>query len=243
MMIPITEIPPSIADGLRPYRDLFPRVETFNHLMEYATGLVVLDKPSILRLSECLVDDVDQSCINKMITQSPWDGKAVNQRRLELISPQYKGKGLIVGIIDTTLLHHPRSKNIYAADKYWDYVNNCYTTGIQVVTSAISCNDRCDGFDYRIYHRFHQQAEEAYLQYASKFTHNQPQMMNFLTSLLAHIENKQNHQTKHQLAVEMVEQMEKSELAPGVYVVDSSLFAPVLIDKIDTSFAHTTKVL
>jgi hypothetical protein len=121
MIIPITEIPPSIVNGLQPYRDLFPRVETFQHLLEYATGLVVLDKPSIVRLSECLVYDVDQSCINKMMTQSPWDGKAVNERRLQLISSEYKGKGLIVGILDTTLLHHPRSKKIYAADNYWDY--------------------------------------------------------------------------------------------------------------------------
>lgn len=234
MIIPITEIPPSIVDGLRPYRDLFPRVETFVHLMEYATGLVVLEKPSIRRLSECLIYDVDQSCINKMMTQSPWDGNAVNERRLELISPDYKGKGLIIGILDTTLLHHPRSKKIYAADKYWDYVDNCYTTGIQIVTSAISVEERCDGFDYRIYHRFHQEAEEAYLQHTSKFTRSHAQMISFLASLLGHIANKQNHKTKHQLTVEMVEEMEKSELAPGVYVVDSSLFAPVLIDKIES---------
>ena len=35
MVIPITDIPQSIVDGLNPYRDLFPRSESFQHLMEY----------------------------------------------------------------------------------------------------------------------------------------------------------------------------------------------------------------
>lgn len=65
-----------------------------------------------------------------MLTQSPWDEEAVKQRRLEIIAPHYKGKAPkghpVVGILDTTLLHHPRSENIYGTYKYWDYVNNCY---------------------------------------------------------------------------------------------------------------------
>ena len=124
------------------------------------TGLVVLEKPSIRKLSECLIDGPDQSCINKMLTQSPWDKTAVNQRRLEIIAPHYRGKGPIIGILDSTLLHHPRSKKIYGTYKYWDYVDHCYTKGIQLVTSAISTDERCDGFDYRIYHRFFKEAEE-----------------------------------------------------------------------------------
>lgn len=234
MFIPITDIPQSIVDGFSPYRDLFCRPESFQHLMEYATGLVVLDKPSIRRLSECLLDGPDQSCINKMLTQSPWDETAVNARRLEIIATDYKGRGRIVGVLDSTLLHHPRSEKIYGTYKYWDYVENCYTNGIQLVTSAISTDERCDGFDYRIYHRFFKEAEEAYLQFTRKFTVNHPQMISYLTSLLAHIENKQNHKTKHQLSVEMIDKMEDSNLAPDVYVVDSSLFAPQLIDKIES---------
>jgi hypothetical protein len=32
------------------------------------------------------------------------------------------------------------------------------------MTVAIATGDRCEGFDYRIYHRFHQEQELAYLQ-------------------------------------------------------------------------------
>jgi hypothetical protein len=50
MVVPVVAIPPSIEAGLAPYRDLFPRSETYQHILEYCTGLVVLDKPSINRL-------------------------------------------------------------------------------------------------------------------------------------------------------------------------------------------------
>jgi hypothetical protein len=56
MIIPIVSIPLSIAEGLSCYEDLFPRSETFEHIQQYCTGMVVLEKPSILRMSHCLVD-------------------------------------------------------------------------------------------------------------------------------------------------------------------------------------------
>ena len=69
MLLPIVEIPQSIKEGLESYRDLFPRSETYQHIMEYCTGLIVLDKPSIKRLSQCLVNGSSQSSINKSLTQ------------------------------------------------------------------------------------------------------------------------------------------------------------------------------
>ncbi len=61
MVVPIVAIPASIEAGLAPYRDLFPRINL---------------------LAQCLVQGPAQSSINKAITQSPWSGEAVNQRRL-----------------------------------------------------------------------------------------------------------------------------------------------------------------
>ena len=165
-MIPIVAIPPSIELGLAPYRDLFPRIETYQHIKEYCTGLVVLEEPSINRLAACLVDGPAQSSINKALTRSPWSGDAVNERRLERIKPYHRGKGLTIGIIDSTFSHHPRGeKKIYGVYRYWDYVNGCYTYAMQLVTGAIATGECCEGFDYRIYPRFHQQAELAYLEH------------------------------------------------------------------------------
>lgn len=120
MIIPIVSIPVSIAEGLWGYEDLFPRSETFQHIGEYCTGLVVLEKPSIRRMSHCFVDGPSQSSLNKAITSSPWSALSVNNRRIELISKHHQ-QGFSVGIIDSTFIHHPRGKNIYGVYKYWDY--------------------------------------------------------------------------------------------------------------------------
>jgi hypothetical protein len=77
MLVPIVAIPPSIEIGLAPYRDLFPRLETYQHIKEYCTGLVVLEKPSINRLAACLVDGPAQSSINKALNQQGADAVAV----------------------------------------------------------------------------------------------------------------------------------------------------------------------
>jgi hypothetical protein len=215
---------------------LFPRIETYQHIKEYCTGLVVLEKPSINRLAACLVDGPAQSSINKALTQSPWSGEAVNQRRLESIQPHHQGKGLRIGIIDSTFSHHPRGeKKIYGVYRYWDYVNGCYTYAIQLVTAAIATGERCDGFDYRIYPRFHQEQELAYLQATrpSPDELDRPPWLRRLIELLAYEGHRRQHKTKPQLAAELIKQMDASEMAPEVYTVDSALFAPAVIDAIE----------
>ena len=236
MVVPIVAIPPSIEIGLTPYRDLFPRIETYHHIKEYWTGLVVLEKPSINRLAACLVEGPAQSSINKALTRSPWSGDAVNERRLERIQKHHRGKGLTIGIIDSTFSHHPRGeKKIYGVYRYWDYVNGCYTYALQLVTAAIATEERCDGFDYRVYHRFHQQAELAYLEPIRPPPDelDRGKWLRRLLELLAYDLHRRQHQTKPQLAAALIEQMEASAGAPDVYTVDSALFAPVVIEAIE----------
>jgi hypothetical protein len=222
--------------GVAPYRDLFPRLETYQHIKEYCTGLVVLEKPSINRLAACLVEGPAQSSINKALTRSPWSGEMVNQRRLESIQRHHQGKGLRIGIIDSTFSHHPRGeKKIYGVYRYWDYVNGCYTYAIQLVTAAIATGKRCDGYDYRIYHRFYQEQELAYLQATRPCLeegHRQPWLRR-LVELLAYEVHRRQHKTKPPLGAELVEQMGASAMAPEVYTVDSALFAPVMIEAIE----------
>ena len=234
MIIPIVSIPASIADGLSGYEDLFPRSETFQHIQEYCTGLVVLPKPSILRMSHCFVDGPSQSSLNKAITSSPWSAECVNQRRIELIQPHHQ-QGFSVGIVDSTFCHHPRGQNIYGVYKYWDYVENRYTYAIQLVTSAISTKDRVDGFDYRIYHRSLEQQERLYLEHTgvSPNEQNKEPYLRRLMELLSFSLNRLEAKTKGQLAVELIDEMEASLIAPNAYTVDSSLFVPEVIERIE----------
>jgi hypothetical protein len=236
MIIPIVSIPPSIANGLADYKDLFPRCETYQHIQEYCTGMVVLERPSIQRMSQCFVDGPCQSSLNKSITSSPWPEEAVNKRHLELTQPHHQN-GFTVGILDSTFIHHPRGQNIYGVYKYWDYVERRYTYAIQLVTAAVSTNDRLDGFGYRIYHRSFERQERLYLEHTA-LPDDEPDvdtLRNRLVELLSFELHKRQARTKNQLAVELIDEMESSGIAPNAYAVDSSLFAPEVIGRIEQS--------
>jgi len=234
MIIPIVSIPSSIAKGLSYYKDLFPRSETFEHIQQYCTGMVVLERPSILRMSHCFVDGPSQSSLNKSITTSPWSCEALNQRRHELICPHHQN-GFSVGILDTTFIHHPRGPSIYGVYKYFDYVEGCYIYAIQLVTSAISTNDRTDGFDLRIYHRSFQRQECLYLEHTD-ILENEPKREPYLQrliELLCYQRNRMSAKTKSDLALELILEMEASAFAPNAYAIDSSLFTPSVIQRIE----------
>ena len=234
MIVPIVLIPSTIADGLRIYRNLFPRSETYRHIEEYCTGLVVLDKPSIQRMSQCLVNGSCQSSLNKAITSSPWSEQAVNQRRIESIAP-YHYPGFTLGIVDSTFIHHPRGQTIYGVYKYWDYVENQYTYAIQLVTAAISTGERVDPFDYRIYHRSFETQEKRYLHHTAISNSEMDKAIwtRRLTELLAYQRNRLQAKTKSELAVELIDHMEKSSFAPNAYAVDSGLFTPTIINRVE----------
>ena len=234
MIIPIVKIPASIAEGLSIYTDLFGRSETIDHIHQYCTGLVVLEKPSIKRMSQCLVNGPCQSSLNKAITTSPWSEQAVHQRRIESIAP-YHQRGFSVGIVDSTFMHHPRGQNIYGVYKYWDYVENCYTYAIQLVTAAISTGERVDPFDYRIYHRSFELQEKAYLEHSGVGDSETDKAVweRRLMEVLAYQRNRQEAKTKSEVAVELIDEMEQSALAPDAYAVDSGLFTPTIISRIE----------
>jgi SRSO17 transposase len=184
-------------------------------------------------MSQCFVDGPCQSSLNKAITSSPWSGVSVNQRRLDLVS-RYHQNGFTVGIIDSSLFHHPRGQNIYGVYRYWDYIEGCYTYGIQLVTAAISTNDRLDGFDYRIYHRSFQKQESLYLEHMA-LPDDEPDIGKWrkrLVELLCFQLHKEQAKTKSQLAVELIDEMEASQVAPRAYAVDSGLFTPLVIHRI-----------
>ena len=234
MMIPIVSIPASIEAGLKPYRSYFSRSESFAHFQEYCTGLVVLEKPSIRRMAQCFVAGPSQSSLNKTLTRSPWSAEAVNAERLARLESRHRS-GLTVGIIDSTLLHHPRSKQMYGVYKYWDYVNGCYTHALQLVTAAISTQDRLDGFDYRIYHRSFEQQEQLYLAHSGveQDTREREPYLRRLCELLHFALHRRQAKTKPELAVELIDELEASGVAPNVYAVDNGLFAPMVIARIE----------
>jgi hypothetical protein len=99
---------------------------------------------------------------------------------------------------------------------------------MHLVTAAIATGDRCDGLDYRIYPRFHQEQELAYLQATRPAPEEgdcQPWLRR-LVELLADDSPRRQHKTTPQVAADLIEQLDASEMRPDVYTVVSRVVRP-----------------
>src|SRR5579875_2158764 len=118
----IIEFPAVVHDALDHFGDLFANEPQRHHLAEYLTGLMVAQRKTVLGIHREFAETTDQSCLNRFLTEAPWDVEALNQRRLELLqkepSTRYSQQGVIP--IDNTLIDRD-GLLIPDAGWFWDH--------------------------------------------------------------------------------------------------------------------------
>ena len=118
----IIEFPTLVQDALAQYGDLFANECQRRHFAEYVTGLFVAERQTVLGIHDEFAQTTDQSCLNRFLTDAPWDVEALNQRRLELLQKdptiRYSDHGVIP--IDNTLIDRD-GPLIPDAGWYWDH--------------------------------------------------------------------------------------------------------------------------
>ena len=86
------------------------------------------------------LETTDQSCLNRWITQVRWDGKWLNERRLEWLqehpSTRYSARGVIA--IDNTLVGHSGEK-IEDAGWFWDHSDQRHRIAHDYVIANYVC--------------------------------------------------------------------------------------------------------
>jgi DDE superfamily endonuclease len=104
------------------FGDLFASEPQRRHLAEYLTGLMVAQRKTVLGIHDEFAQITDQSCLNRFLTEAPWDVEALNQRRLELLQKhpgtRYSEQGVIP--IDNTLIDRD-GELIPDAGWFWDH--------------------------------------------------------------------------------------------------------------------------
>jgi hypothetical protein len=65
-MLPITEVPQSIASGMSNYRNVFCKDEGFEHVSRYVTGLIVSPNKTLQVWKE--KSQVDVQCTNQSLS-------------------------------------------------------------------------------------------------------------------------------------------------------------------------------
>ena len=118
----IIEFPTLVQDALAQYGDLFANECQRRHFAEYLTGLFVAERKTVFGIHDEFAQTTDQSCLNRFLTEVPWDVQALNQRRLERLqedpTTRYSDQGVIP--IDNTLIDRD-GQLIPDAGWFWDH--------------------------------------------------------------------------------------------------------------------------
>jgi hypothetical protein len=118
----IVDFPTVVQDALDQFGDLFASEPQRRHFAEYLTGLIIAQRKTVLGIHDEFAQTTDQSCLNRFLTQAPWDVEALNQRRLERLqedpSTRYSEQGVIP--IDNTLIDRD-GQLIPDAGWFWDH--------------------------------------------------------------------------------------------------------------------------
>ena len=118
----IIEFPKVVQVAVDQYGDLFANQCQRRHLGEYLTGLFVAQRKTVLGIHDEFAQTTDQSCLNRFLTEVPWDVQTLNQRRLERLQEdpftRYSDHGVIA--IDNTLIDRD-GQLIPDAGWFWDH--------------------------------------------------------------------------------------------------------------------------
>jgi hypothetical protein len=120
----IVAIPQVVEELLVQFGDLFPNEPSRRHFAEYLTGLLVAEHKTVSGIAREFASPPDQSCLNRWLTEAPWEPTSINAHRLEWLqhdpTTRYRQDGVIA--IDNTLIDHD-GKLIEDVGYFWDHAD------------------------------------------------------------------------------------------------------------------------
>ena len=120
----IVAIPHVVEELLVQFADLFPNEPSRRHFAEYMTGLLVAERKTVSGIAREFATTTDQSCLNRWLTEAPWEVDRINAHRLEWLqqdpTTRYRQDGVIA--IDNTLIDHD-GKLIEDVGYFWDHAD------------------------------------------------------------------------------------------------------------------------
>jgi hypothetical protein len=123
----IVAIPQVVEELLVQFGDFFPNEPARRHFAEYLTGLFIAEHKTVSGINREFAATTDQSCLNRWLTEAPWDVERINAHRLEWLqadpTTRYRQDGVIA--IDNTLIDH-YGKLIEDAGWFWDHADERY---------------------------------------------------------------------------------------------------------------------
>src|SRR3989304_4693620 len=79
----IIAFPTVVEKAREEFGSVFANEPERRHFAEYLTGLLVAERKNVSGINAEFAVTTDQSCLNRWITEVPWDTGVLNQKRLE----------------------------------------------------------------------------------------------------------------------------------------------------------------
>lgn len=228
-MMPIVEIPESVAEIMEEYRSVFYREGGFEQVCRYITGLILSPNKTTMGIAQLQVRDKGEGAnvrsMSRALWETLWDEEELMKLRRAELDKQYRGKGRTVISLDWTFSHHERGPKIWG--NYWMHDHNQKRSCLMqtLMTAVISSPKRLDGIDYQVYHPDLRGAELEYLRQTQRERYGtKSEVQNRVLELLYHIKHTKQYKKRTEIAVEMVKRLEEEgKFAQSDYAFDNGL--------------------
>ena len=136
----IIAFPTIVEQAVDEFGGMFANTPERWHFAEYLTGLMVAERKNVSAINAEFAQTTDQSCLNRWITQVPWDVEQLNEHRLAWLqghsSTRYSARGVIA--IDNTLVDHS-GEMIEDAGWFWDHAEGRHLIAHDYVIANYVC--------------------------------------------------------------------------------------------------------
>ena len=242
-MLPITEVPQSIASGMSNYRNVFCKDEGFEHVSRYVTGLIISPNKTLQGIYDLQVwkdKKPSRRAMHQSVFESGWNSDNLIEQHRKFVSSSHKGQGREVISLDWTFSHHDRGSEIYGVKKEYDYVEKRTSRFQTVVTAVISNNKLIDGLDAVVQAPNFCESEMEYLNMTVQDSYEQMSaLQNRLLELLDYHKHNLEYKKRTEIALEIVQRIEEEGLFPEAnYAFDNGVLTLDLTKYIESQGKH-----
>ena len=170
----IVEFPTIVTEALAEFGDLFANEPERRHFAEYLTGLFVAERKNVSAINRQFAVTTDPSCLNRWLTEVPWDVEALNRRRLAWLqrdpSTRYSAQGVIA--LDNVLIDHD-GKRIEDVGWFWDHAEHRHKIAHDYLIANYVCTAGSGGKHYPLQFRRFIKREQCELKGQPFVDHNE----------------------------------------------------------------------
>lgn len=243
-MMPLVGVPETLRSGLASYRDVFCRVEGFEHVSRYVTGLILSPKKTLQGIYDRQVWEPgaphSRRAMPEAVFEAGWDAEALMPHHRAVIAGAHRGCGREVIRLDWTYAHHERGRKIWGVKKAWDHVEQRLVPSQTVVTAVIAHRVRLDGIEVLVQQPNQQDEELAYVHETMCESYAQMEAARGrLLELLHHRIHGLGYKKRPELALDIVQQLEQEGPFPSAhYAFDHGVLSLELSRGIEHAGKH-----